>query len=61
MIPHSRNSRVGQFPESIRLIAEGRIEVEPLLTQTIPLDETPAIVADIAAHPENYLKAICVF
>jgi 2-desacetyl-2-hydroxyethyl bacteriochlorophyllide A dehydrogenase len=55
----SRNS-VGQFPESIRLITEGRVDVEALLTKTVPLDEAPAVVADIAAHPENYLKVICV-
>ncbi|GHU05265.1 putative zinc-type alcohol dehydrogenase-like protein [Betaproteobacteria bacterium] len=55
----SRNS-VGQFPESLRLIAEGKINVEALLTKIVSLDETPATVADIAAHPENYLKVICV-
>jgi threonine dehydrogenase-like Zn-dependent dehydrogenase len=55
----SRNS-VGQFPESIRLIAEGKIKVDELVTRTVSLDETPATVADIAAHPGNYLKVICM-
>jgi 2-desacetyl-2-hydroxyethyl bacteriochlorophyllide A dehydrogenase len=55
----SRNS-VGQFPESLRLIAEGKVNVEALLTRTVSMDETPAIVADIAAHPEKYLKVTCV-
>lgn len=55
----SRNS-VGQFPESLRLIAEGKVNVEALLTKTVSMDETPAIVADIAAHPEKYLKVTCV-
>ncbi|MDR2789011.1 MAG: alcohol dehydrogenase catalytic domain-containing protein [Candidatus Accumulibacter sp.] len=55
----SRNS-VGQFPESLRLIAAGRVRVEPLLSKTVSLAETPAIVADIAAHPEKYLKVNCV-
>jgi 2-desacetyl-2-hydroxyethyl bacteriochlorophyllide A dehydrogenase len=55
----SRNS-VGQFPESLRLIAEGKVNVEALLTKIVSLDETPATVADIAAHPEKYLKVICV-
>lgn len=54
----SRNS-VGQFPESLRLIAEGKVNVGALLTCTIPLEETPAIVADIAKHPEKYLKVTC--
>lgn len=56
----SRNS-VGQFPESLRLIAEGKVNVAALLTRTVPIDEVPAIVADIAAHPENYLKVTCSF
>jgi len=56
----SRNS-VGQFPESLRLIAEGKIDVGALLTCSVPLAETPAIVADISEHPEKYLKVTCVF
>lgn len=55
----SRNS-VGQFPESLRLIAEGKVDVGALLTRTVPLEETPAIVADIAGHPEKYLKVTCM-
>ena len=55
----SRNS-VGQFPESLRLIAEGKVNVEALLTKTVSMEETPATVADIAAHPEKYLKVTCV-
>lgn len=56
----SRNS-AGQFPESLRLIAEGRVNVAALLTTTIPVDETPAMVADIAEHPDRYVKVTCVF
>ncbi len=55
----SRNS-VGQFPESLRLIAEGKVNVEALLTKTVSMDETPATVADIAEHPDKYLKVTCV-
>ena len=55
----SRNS-VGQFPESLRLIAEGKVNVEALLTKTVSLADTPATVADIAAHPDKYLKVTCV-
>jgi len=55
----SRNS-VGQFPESLRLIAEGKVNVEALLTKTVSMEETPAIVADIAEHPDKYLKVTCV-
>ena len=56
----SRNS-VGQFPESLQLIADGKVDVAALLTKTVSMDETPATVADIAAHPERYLKVTCVF
>lgn len=55
----SRNS-VGQFPESLRLIAEGKVNVEALLSRVVSLEETPAIVADIAKYPEKYLKVVCV-
>lgn len=55
----SRNS-VGEFPESLRLISEGKVNVEALLTKTVSMDETPATVADIAAHPDKYLKVTCV-
>ena len=56
----SRNS-VGQFPESLRLIAEGKVNVESLLTRTVSIDEIPEAIADIAGHPEKYLKVTCVF
>lgn len=55
----SRNS-VGQFPESIRLITAGKVRVDALVTKTVSLEETPATVADIAAHPEKYLKVTCL-
>ena len=55
----SRNS-VGQFPESLRLIAEGKVDVAALLTKTVSLEETPAPVVDIAEHPERYLKVTCL-
>jgi L-gulonate 5-dehydrogenase len=56
----SRNS-VGQFPESLRLISEGKVDVAALLTKTVSMDETPATLADIAAHPDRYLKVTCLF
>ena len=56
----SRNS-VGMFPESLRLIAEGKIDVSALLTKTVSIDDTPATVVDIAEHPDRYLKVTCLF
>ena len=55
----SRNS-VGKFPESLRLIAEGTVDVSVLLTKTISLDEAPATIVDIAEHPDRYLKVTCL-
>jgi 2-desacetyl-2-hydroxyethyl bacteriochlorophyllide A dehydrogenase len=56
----SRNS-VGQFPESLRLIAEGKINVAGLLTKTVTMADTAATVVDIAEHPDRYLKVTCMF
>ena len=56
----SRNS-VGRFPESLRLISEGKVDVSALLTKTVSMDETPAAVVDIAEHPDRYLKVTCLF
>lgn len=56
----SRNS-VGQFPESLRLISEGKVNVGALLTRTVTMDETPATVVDISEHPDRYLKVTCLF
>jgi L-gulonate 5-dehydrogenase len=56
----SRNS-VGLFPESLRLIAEKKIDVAALVTKTVPLAEIPETVADISEHPERYLKVIGLF
>jgi L-gulonate 5-dehydrogenase len=56
----SRNS-VGQFPESLRLISEGKINGSALLTKSVSIDDTPATVVDIAEHPERYLKVTCLF
>ena len=56
----SRNS-VGMFPESLRLIAEGKVDVSALLTRTVTMDEAPATVVDIAEHPDRYLKVTCLF
>lgn len=56
----SRNS-VAMFPESLRLIAEKKVDVAALVTKTVTLDEIPAAVKDISEHPERYLKVIGLF
>ncbi|MDR3412625.1 MAG: zinc-binding alcohol dehydrogenase family protein [Formivibrio sp.] len=56
----SRNS-VGQFPESLRLISEGKVNVAALLTKTVSFVDLPGTVKDISDHPEKYLKVVGVF
>ncbi|MDR3588537.1 MAG: zinc-binding alcohol dehydrogenase family protein [Negativicutes bacterium] len=53
----SRNS-FQDFPESIRLIAENKVDVAAVISKTVSFEEIPALVKDIAAHPGNYLKVI---
>ncbi len=55
----SRNS-AGQFPDGLRLIAAGRVDVSALLTKTVSIEEAPATVAEIAEHPDRYLKVTCL-
>ena len=55
----SRNS-VGMFPESLRLIADGKIDVSYLLTRSVTIDEAPAMVANIAENPGLFLKVSCL-
>lgn len=53
----SRNS-LQVFPECIALIAEGRIDVASLVTQTVSFEEVPAAVRQIAATPEKFMKVV---
>ncbi len=51
----SRNS-YQEFPESIELIASGKVNVKAVISRTIAFDEIPATVKNIAENPGNYLK-----
>lgn len=55
----SRNS-FQSFGESIGLIARNEVDVAAVITRTISFEEVPELVADIAAHPGNYLKVIAL-
>lgn len=56
----SRNS-VDLFPESLHLIAEGKVNVAALLTKIVSFSDLPNTVKDISDHPEKYLKVIGTF
>jgi 2-desacetyl-2-hydroxyethyl bacteriochlorophyllide A dehydrogenase len=55
----SRNS-VRNFPESIDLIAGGKIDVASLVTCTVSFEEIPAAVKEIAAYPEKFMKVVAL-
>jgi 2-desacetyl-2-hydroxyethyl bacteriochlorophyllide A dehydrogenase len=46
------------FAQSIRLIAESKVDVAAVITKTISFEEIPAIVHDISVNPGNYMKVI---
>lgn len=53
----SRNSNA-KFPESIKLIASGKIPVEKIITKIIGLSEVEITIKDMIANPNDYLKVI---
>lgn len=55
----SRNS-YEDFPESIRLIAENKIDVNAIITKRVAFEELPKLVEDIAEHPGDYLKVVAL-
>jgi len=55
----SRNS-FHEFPESIKLISENKVDVAAVITKTISFAEIASVVNDISVHPGNYLKVIAV-
>lgn len=55
----SRNS-YNVFPESIKLIAENKIDVTPIITKAIAFEEIPSTVHDISINPQNYLKVVAL-
>lgn len=55
----SRNS-AGAFPQCIQLIAENKVNVEPVITKTVAFEDIPAAVKELSDHPEKYLKIIGV-
>ena len=46
------------FPPAIRLIAKRIIDLEPLITHTVPLDGYPDLLAQVAAGDPGYIKGV---
>jgi threonine dehydrogenase-like Zn-dependent dehydrogenase len=55
----SRNS-FQTFPESIDLIAGNKIDVASLVTRTVSFEEVPAVVKEIVAYPEKFMKVVAL-
>ena len=48
----------GEYPEAIRLIAEGTIKVAPLITAVAPLDEGPRWFERLYGREPNVMKVV---
>ena len=46
------------FPPAIRLLAKRIIDLEPLITHTVPLDDYPDLLARVAAGDSGYIKGV---
>ena len=46
-----------EFAETLRRIAEGDIDVDPLITGTVPIDGVPQAFADLA-RPDDHAKIL---
>jgi Threonine dehydrogenase and related Zn-dependent dehydrogenases len=53
-----RGSRTsaGEFEEALKLISEGIVDVKPIISKVIKLEEVPEAVKELSEHPERYLK-----
>jgi threonine dehydrogenase-like Zn-dependent dehydrogenase len=53
-----RGSRTsaGEFEEALKLISEGTIDVTPIISKVVSLEDIPDAVKDISEYPERYLK-----
>ncbi len=54
----ARNYVADDFREAMRLIAEGAVAVEPMVTGSFPLAEFETAYAELTGHPERHLKVL---
>jgi len=53
----SRNSNA-KFNEAINLIASNKVPVKKIITKTIELSEAEAVIKDMIANPNDYMKVV---
>jgi hypothetical protein len=53
-----RGSRTsaGEFEEALKLISEGTIDVTPIISKVVSLEDIPDAIKDLSEYPERYLK-----
>lgn len=53
-----RGSRTsaGEFEEALELISTGKVDVRPILSKVVSLNEAPAAVRELSEHPDRYIK-----
>ena len=53
-----RGSRTGgpEFPEAIKLIAEGKIKVKSLITKTVTMEKLPEALIQQSENPNKFMK-----
>lgn len=54
----ARNYVPDDFREAMRLIADGAVDVEPMVTGSFPLAEFETAYAELTGHPERHLKIL---
>jgi len=57
-----RGSRNGgsEFPEAIKLIAEGKINVKDLITKTVTMEKLPEALIQQSEHPDKFMKITAI-
>ena len=48
----------GEYPQAIKLMSEGKINVKPLITAVAPLEEGPRWFERLYAHEPNLMKVV---
>jgi threonine dehydrogenase-like Zn-dependent dehydrogenase len=49
---------VGEFAEARDLICSGEVDVSPLISRTVALDDLPATFADMTRSRDEYQKVL---
>jgi L-iditol 2-dehydrogenase len=54
----ARAASSGEYPRSIELLRQGAIDVRPLITEMVPLEEGPQMFARLHAGEPGLMKVV---